>query len=140
MAVLSDAAAINILKSAYRDALSKEIPFVCALRDPGALHSIKKRDLTSLFTSLPLWEQPSKGASGHVVFKNKVTGVVVGFQGHSTRGKDSVPSTGILKEVLGKLQLHLNILGNDVFGYIHRNYKKEPDYKIALKNVRSLKK
>lgn len=104
---------------------------VCKLRqDPTARKNIKRQQLITMFTSLPLWKRTDEG-DGHVAFQHALTHIRIGFQGH---GKSSNISAQQAMAMMDQLQEHMNILGNNFFDYRTRNWKHEPNYESAVTN------
>ena len=92
--------------------------------------SLKKNDLNRLFKNSILWQTVSNG-TGHNVFRHKVTHVLVSYQAHNTRSKDTTVESHIAQHVLESVQEHMNILANDIFKL--RNWQKEaPNFQQAL--------
>ncbi len=101
--------------------------------------SFKRQEVGNILDGLSEdWEKIPK-ASGHKEYKNSITGIVIGFQNHSS-GKDSVVSPRILNTLLDQIQLHLNILCNVIFDYRSNNWKNPPVYPQALSNLSFFKK
>lgn len=118
------------LEQAYLSATKVLIPLTDELRRS----SQEKRthdDMITAFSSCGKdWHQ-LKTKSGHVEFKNIVTGVVIGFSGHK---KDGTLNNQEKSQHLGLIQEHLNILCNIIFAYDHENWKSKPNYPTALNN------
>lgn len=111
---------------------------VTELREnPLKQHQIKRKALTNLFKNLPLWERQNQ-SSGHVTFKHKITGIVVGFQNHSGKNnKETKIHQDQAVALMNNLQEHMNILGNEIFKYTTHNWKTTPNYDLALTNYRN---
>lgn len=110
------------------------IDFVKQLRDAGD-EKLTHNQMIQLFEGLPDWEKPKK-RSGHVDFKNKVTGFKIGFSGHKNDGTLNAPEK---KDYLNIVQEHINILGNTIFSYSQYNWKTVPDYRQAQRNYTAWK-
>lgn len=121
------------LQAAYQSAAAKGklIDLTKTLRDDvdGLL---KHEDLIALFKGLEDWDKP-KQSTGHVKFKNRLTGISVGFSGHG----NPVLATHEKKALLETIQEHLNILCNDIFKYKTKNWKEEKDPEQSLKNYKN---
>ncbi len=131
---------IELLKSSYQNATSKSglIAFTEEVRGPmndnQGKYSVTSERLASLFASR-VWRPISK-SGGHLKFVHRVTGTVVDYKNH---GLSSGVDPGAVLTILGSVQEVLNTLGNDIFNYTDRNWKKEPDYQEALIRMNRMK-
>ncbi len=128
---------ITVLKNSYEEATAKNglISLVTEMQEAfkaqhegqGRAVIATQRVASVIEKSGSLWESTGQ-ATGHKPFKHKVTGVVIGYEGHGPK-----EIYGYHLEVLHKnLQDHLNILCNDIFAYKTKNWKTEPDYEVSL--------
>jgi len=65
-------------------------------------------------------------ATGHCTYKNQVTGITISFQGHVGGRSDPTIKKHIADKILDDVQLHMNILCNVIFCYIHQNWRQAP--------------
>lgn len=129
------------LKSAYHEVVHGGIDdLVTELRQADSLVDCLKRDkVNSVFKNNSLWVD-QKPKSGHCEYKHAVTNLTVGWQNHSGKKKSSYIAAAQAKDLLQVLQQHMNILGNDIFGYKIGNWKTQPDYNAAANNYTNSKK
>ncbi|PIS00691.1 MAG: hypothetical protein COT84_06200 [Chlamydiae bacterium CG10_big_fil_rev_8_21_14_0_10_35_9] len=106
------------LEDAYSDA-SRQIDFCHAVREG---HSITRDQIRAAFSG---W-QSKVTCSGHLKFFHPITLQMGEFINHGPLKKEVIVS------VCRVIQAHLNILGNDIFGYRTCNFKFEPDYNKAV--------
>ncbi len=117
----------SILKECYVEATKKKglIDFTKEIRtennDLSGKYSLKQARLAKLFSSA-VWIDASK-KGGHRKVSNVVTGVVIEYADHQ---KDIDP--GAAQTIFERVQTHLNILCNDIFGYKKYNWKFPPSY------------
>ncbi len=104
------------------------------LRAEKQKYSVKKRDVYTIFSNCPLWIEAKTG-DGHVKFQHRLTGVVIGYQAHGGENMDP----GGAEALKNRIQDHVNMLGNDIFGYTSSNWQAEPDYDQAAKRFRTWK-
>ena len=78
---------------------------VDTLNEKGKGNCHRRTDVTNVFKRLADWVELPAG--GHLVFKHKVTGVVVGCQGH---GKEATIPRNQVKEIAEKVAHHLELL------------------------------
>ncbi len=130
----------KILKQAYASVDKHLIGLTQFLRIPEK-HPIRKKsgginrtmrtlkthkDLVTLLDACKDWcKRPA--ASGHVTYINRVTHIKVCAIPHAG---DMKP--GVKQNLLQQIQKHINILGNEIFGYGVNNWAIEPDYKQAV--------
>lgn len=80
-----------------------------------------------------LWRNVQAG--GHERWKHPVTGIQVGYPGHYGRKQDKVMDPAAVENIAKQLQIHLNILRNEVYLV---PWKKEPDIDSAAENLRKM--
>ncbi len=120
--------ALQILEIAYHEAVRANglIALVTNLRDPAQKYNTSKESVYNVFKGCPLWdEQETK--SGHVAFKHRITGIIVGYQNHGNSKMDPGGAVALRDQV----QIHLNILANNIFGYTVNHWKEEPNWHHA---------
>lgn len=88
-------------------------------------YSIKTTDLSNLF-SAKIWDERKTG-NGHRKIQNKITGVMIEYKNHEL---DLDP--GSAESIYKAVQKHLNVLGNDIFKYTHKNWKTAPDLDASV--------
>jgi len=91
---------------------------------------IKINDLKSYFTVNTGWLK-IKQANGHKKFIHKVTRIVIEYQAHSNK-KDTSVKPRIVAHLLDQVQQHINIIGNDIWGYNTKTWEVDANYKQAL--------
>lgn len=118
------------LQQAHTEVIQYLGGFMQNLRAPKAQYNCRRDEVLTFFRKLPLWQEV-RNASGHAIFKHKVTGVVVGLQAH---GGNTVNPTQ-MNSILEGVQKHINKLGNDILG-IGRGWRTTvPDYRRALERL-----
>ncbi len=115
------------LKNVYIDTKKKLIPLIMDLRDRENEKKVTKKALNSIFKGMNDWEKV-KQATGHATYKNEITKITVAWQNHSKKKDKTIPQAH-LDAIKEAVQRHVNILGNEIFGYKVRNWKSEPDFK-----------
>lgn len=128
---------VELLKEAYLECIRKDgfHDYTRKVQPTGGAKSVKLQRIESLFEKATTWTQiPAKGS--HRKYRNLITGIVVEFSAHTggTNGNDF--DTGAAKDMLERIQNHINILGNEIFKYPKRKWP-EPDFKKSLANYRA---
>lgn len=115
------------------NSINKNNGLLKLLKDLREGKRVRHTELRTMFENMPDWEQ-APGATGHLSFSNKITGIKVCFQAHNGGKKsDSTAKKAIMDQLLNQIQTHVNIIGNDIIGYTSHNFKKEPEnYKSTL--------
>ena len=123
---------INDLNTSYRHCTTKLIPFLMNARQPKQKQTIKLTDLDKLFSAAALWIA-QEGNTGHRKFIHKITQVVIEYPGHAQKKDPTLPPF-VQRQIFNQIEDHVNIMGNDIFRYVIRNWKEKPDYPKALEN------
>lgn len=124
----------NILKDSYEEATGRNglIEFTKEIRGENnnlsGKYSLKTNRVNRMF-SLYGWEE-SRHASGHRKLIHKITKVVIEYSNHQQQ-----VDPGAAESILNSVQHHLNILCNDIFKYQSNNWKKEPNFVTAAKEL-----
>jgi hypothetical protein len=90
----------------------------------------KRKDLLNMFENMELWKR-TDNADGHAAFEHTITHVRVGFQRHGNGSE--IPAAQAM-DVMEQLQIHINILGNEIFRYRTASWKTVPDFNESVKN------
>jgi hypothetical protein len=91
-------------------------------------YGCKRNTIDNLFENA-VWKNIST-ESGHKVFQNIFTKVVVNYSNH----KDPVDPAAVIT-IADKIQDHINILGNEIFCFTTENWKEAPDFIKSAKRV-----
>lgn len=129
----------DLLRTAYEEVMKKDGigDYVVLIREnPEQRYKVKRAAMKTLLDNSATWDYLKTG-SGHHAWKNKITGITVGFQGHSSTQQAEIPASQAVA-LMDTLQEHINILGNDIFRYRTANWKSEPDFDQALKNYQRM--
>jgi hypothetical protein len=124
---------VELLRASFLDAKNLAV-FLQDVRGPendlAGKYNFKLKDLRRVF-SKEVWTDTSD-PGGHTKLKHKITGVVINYSNH----KDPI-DPGAMISIVDKVQEHVNMLGNDIFGFHQRNFKEEPDFKEIARKLRS---
>ena len=121
----------KILEDSYHNA-SGLIDFMKIVRtdknDFSGKYNCRLKVVSGLF-SKSVWSHVS-GPGGHIVVKHKLTHVVVNFSNH----EDPVDA-GAMLDIAERVQSHLNILANEIFGFKKGAWKKVPNFEAIAKHI-----
>lgn len=123
----------DLLKLSYANAVGKNglIDFTKEVRGSdnklSGKYSVSQQRLNTLFAS-KVWE-PVSTKSGHKKYRHVITHNIVEYKNHGNSGGID---PGAAESILESVQETLNVLGNEIFCYTSHNWKKEPDYELAL--------
>lgn len=137
---------VALLRDAYRECTKKNgfRSFTAQVRAPNGQYSVKLKKIESLFKNATTWtKQPAE--TGHLKFKNLITGYVFEFAAHIGGGKkNNVIDPNAALSALETLQKHINLLGDHIFqfhkdGKESKKWKVEPDFQASLTQYRALR-
>ncbi|HEU64397.1 MAG: hypothetical protein KR126chlam4_01176 [Candidatus Anoxychlamydiales bacterium] len=126
---------VALLRESYLDTTRKNglIDFTKKVRgqknDFSGKYQIKLNDLDTLFSDT-VWEDERK-KGGHRKLINRVTRIVIEYKHH---GKNTV-DPGAAKDIFDQVQLHLDILCDQIFAYSGSKWGNKPNYEKASTNL-----
>lgn len=137
---------VALLEIAYKECKRKGgfREFTGQVRNEGGEKSVKLKQIKSLFEKATTWTN-HVSKSGHLKFKNEITGYVVEFKAHIGGGKKSNDfDANAALSALETLQKHINLLGDYIFQFPKSKeeslkWKAKPDFQASLIQYRALR-
>lgn len=136
---------VELLQQAYHECKRKGgfREYTKQVRPLGGQYTVKLKQIKSLFENATSWTNKSAG-SGHLKYKNKITGYVIEFKAHTGGKKDNDFDANAAESILDTLQNHINLLGDYIFQFPKikgesTKWKMEPNYAKSLIQYRALR-